>query len=314
MEWWPSLGVTPALAAYAGIAIVMVAIQIYLLFELLPRRGGPPTLSRVVGLTSAMIGTSAFLLSLIGLVFAPASTTATIVVLLSLNFMMFAPPGLWIIAVLVYHDRRIDAASWWWPVLITSAAATAEALMGLLFSVSDPVPRLDAPALSLALTSPWFDWSMVAAMTALLIWVPISRPEREALATLSAAGLVAPWVAALPLLGAVLMSAVMGCAFVVLFRGLARAGSLDRGALRLVVGVVAGFSVMTASEWINLLIGGTPGLLTFGAVTLLVMGADLAYLCRRAFHLSTGSEREGPSLPTRALSPDGAASRTDTPG
>ncbi len=282
MEWLPPLGVTPALEAYAIVAVVMVAVEVYLLYQILPRTGRPPTMSHMVIGSSALLGSAAFLLALLDFVFFPDSYSAATVVLWGLNFMMFAPPGLWVIAVIVYEDRRIDGTGWWWPVLIAAAATGAEVIMGLLFSVSNPVPVLTEWTVAQSLVSPWFDWSMAAAMAALVIWVPLTRTEREGLATLVAAAAVAPWIAASPLLGALLMTLVMGLAFVLIYRRFESRLGLTGVETRVLFAVGAAFLAMTVAEWGNLTVGGPAGLLVFGVLSTLVMATDLAYLAHRA--------------------------------
>lgn len=282
MDWVPPLGVTSALGAYAGVAIAMVAVEVYLLLQILPREGGPPTLSRMTIGSSALLGSAAFLLSLLDLLFFPNSYTAATVVLWGLNFMMFAPPGLWVIAIIVYHDRRVRSDSLWWPVLIAGTATSAEIMMGLLFSVSTPIPVLDLANLALALVSPWFAWSMAAAMAALLLWVPLPRVEREGLATLVVASIVVPWVAAAPLLGALLMSATMAGTYVLVFRRLSRPTGVSRRDSAVLLAVSGAFIVMAGAVWLYLLSPGTTGLLAFGTATMLVMATELAYVARRA--------------------------------
>jgi hypothetical protein len=280
MEWLPPLGVTSALGAYAGVAIAMVVVEVYLLVQIVPRAGGPPTLSRMSIGVSALLGSAAFLLTLLDLVFFPDSTVAATVVLWGLNFMMFAPPGIWVIAIIVYHDRRVDPNAWEWPVLIALNATGAEVLMGLLFSVSTPAPVLSWTTVALSLVSPWFDWSMAAAMAALAVWVPLSPAKREALLALVAASIVAPWVVGVPLLGALLMTATMGATFGLFYRRLVTSPSLAPAEVNLLLAVSLAFVAMAGAEWAYLAVGGTDGLLAFGTITMGVMAADLAYVSR----------------------------------
>ncbi len=317
VEWLPPLGVTPALEAYAIVAVAMVAVEVYLLYQILPRTGRPPTMSHMVIGSSALLGSAAFLLALLDFVFFPDSYSAATVVLWGLNFMMFAPPGLWVVAVIVYHDRLVDGRGWWWPALIASAATGAEIIMGLLFSVSNPVPVLTSWTVGQSLVSPWFDWSMAAAMAALVLWVPLSRVEREGLATLIGAAAVAPWIGASPLLGAVLMTAVMALAFALLYRRFEGTAGLSVRETRVLLAVGVAFLVMTISEWGNLAVGGAVGLLVFGILSTLVMATDLAYLAHRALSARASDPGvhapEDPDLP--AASPASAAGGgSRTPG
>lgn len=282
MQWLPPLGVTSGLVAYAVVAIVMVVVEVFLLVELLPRQGPPPLLSRMVIGTSALLGSAAFLLALLDYLFFPGSDTATTELLWGLNFMMFVPPGLWVIGVIVFRDRTVNPAGWRWPVLIAVTATAAEVLMGLIFSVSSPVPLIDLGTVAQSVVSPWFDWSMAAAMGALLVWVPLRPGEHRVLATLVAAAVVAPWVAASPLLGAALMSITMGLALVIVYRRLVSRAGTGGPDPRLLLGVSGAFIVMAAAGWAYLALPGALGLLAFGLISMTVMAADLAYLAHRA--------------------------------
>jgi hypothetical protein len=308
MEWFPPLGVSTGLVPYAAVAVLMVAVEIYLLVQILPRTGGPPTVTRMVIGGSALLGSAGFLLSLLDLVFYPSPDLAETGFLWGLNFMMFIPPGLWVIAIAVYRDRRIEPTGWRWPLYIASSATGAEILMGLLFSVSSPVPLFDPSSIAQSLVSVWFDWSMAAAMFALVLWVRLPARERKALALLAAGAIVTPWVASAPLLGPLLTTAVMSLAFLVFYREL-RTG-VDAHEERLFLLVTLAFVLMAASEWANLAIGGAIGLLVFGTLTSLVMATELAYLARRSLGLATGTPSpatEPAELPEDARRPTAAA-------
>ena len=300
MDWFPPLGVTSNLGADAVVAVLMVGVEVYLLLQLLPRAGGPPTLTRMTIGTAALLGSAAFLLSLLNLLFFPGSYDAATELLWALNFMMFVPPGLWVIAVIVFRDRRIRANGLRWPVLIATAATAAEILMGLLFSVSSPVPAIDLSTISASLVSPWFMWSMGAAMAALLVWVRLEPRTRAFLGLLVAAAAVAPWVVAAPALGAVLMASVMTVAFILLFERLSARNELAPGELRFLLAIAGSFGLMAATQLVAVYDPTPAGELPFGVGMVLVMTVDLAYLAHRAL---AGSRPEETPVPwaTRRL-------------
>jgi hypothetical protein len=190
------------------IVVGMVVVEIFLLTRIIPRSGPPATLALMVIGTSELLGSAGLLMALVGAFFQSNLTTYT-VVLFMFNFMMLTPPGLWVIAVIIYHDRRIDTTSWFWPVAIVTLATTAEVLMGLLFTVvSGSTPTIPV-VLAGTLNSAWYFWSMGAAMVALLVWVRFEPIVRYPLLGLAGSAAVAPWVVVDPVAGALLMAGVI---------------------------------------------------------------------------------------------------------
>ena len=301
MQWIPPLGPTDALWTYASIAIVMVAAEIYLLVQVLPRAGPSPTVTRMVIGTSALVGSAAFLLCLVYLVLFPNSATSWIIVLMGLNFMMFVPPGLWFIALIVYHDARIEPRSWGWAALVSGSATASEIVMGVLFSLPLATPALTPAVLANGLVSPWLGWPMATLMIALLCWLPLSRPAREGLAALALAGVVLPWVAASPLVGAVLMAGLMTIALWRVYIHLRNPARLSAPDARLLLLVVLAFVVMAVAEGANLAVGGTVGLYLLGVPAAAIMAVELLYLARSAL---AGARPMEPTLePAKRIEP-----------
>ena len=282
MDLLPSFGVTWDLAPYAVIAAAMVVVEVYVLLRLLPRSGGPPALASVLTGASVLLGSAAFLLSILELELHPTDYVADIGVLWAMNLMMFSPPGIWVIAVIAFHDRPIDRHSLAWPALLALAGTVSEVLMGLLFSMDPSTPALSLAALSASLTSPWFFWSMATAMIALLIWVRPPVEERRALWGLALSALLGPWITFTPLLGGILMAGAMGVTFGILYRELARRTTGSPTAVEVALGVATAFLGMSVGAFYFATHSGDPlAALPFGGITAIAMSVEFAYLVRR---------------------------------
>jgi hypothetical protein len=272
-------------AAFVIVAVSMLAITIFLLGKVLPPDGQPPLVTQMILALSVIAGGSVLLLSLLFVFVSSNGATAWTWVLLSFNFMMMAPAGLWFVSLILFRDRRVDPNSWTWPGLIALATTGSEVVMGVLFvygGAATPLPVLTTFALGL--TSVWFLWSMASVMTALLLWAPLSHLERWALFALTLSALVAPWVTAFPTVGGALMAALMAALFVLLVRRLGRgAGRTEE--MSVLFGLAAAFLAMTASGLAVALSGGSSvAVLIFGGTMAFVMGVESAYLLRRFYH------------------------------
>jgi hypothetical protein len=276
------------------VVVVMVIVEVYLLTQILPRAGPPPTITRMIIGSTSLLGSAGLLMAIIG-AFLNSNLNSYSIVLLLFNFMMLGPPSVWFIAVVIFHDDRIEPRRWVWPVAIATMATVAELLMGLLFTVGNG-PPYDLPSvLAGTLTSAWFLWSMVAAMLAVLFWVPLSRGVRGPLLGLAASGVVAPWVPVDPLLGASLMAAVMAATFALFFASLQDPVETDRGALRVILGVATAYlAMMTAGVVVGLLPGSTWAVVGFGATMGAVMYAEFLVLLRRGLLGPTVAPRNLP--------------------
>lgn len=276
----PLIQVTGATLLDAIIVVAMVVVEVFLLLVIVPRRGPAPSLARMTIGSSALLGSAGTLMAAVQAFMSSNLDTYTIV-LFAFNFMMVAPPGLWVIAVIVFEDRTIDPKSWFWPVAIVAMATLAEVLMGLLFVVSDG-SALDLPTvLAGTLASPWYLWSMVGAMVALVLWVPLPAPVRVALLGLAGSGVVAPWVVVDPVTGAVLMGLVMAAAVGASYRSLRASLGVVPDVARVLLGVLAAFIAMTvAGLGVAAASDAVPAQLLFGAVMSAVMVAEFLYLVR----------------------------------
>jgi len=280
----PSLLFTPALLSFAVIAIAMIGVTIFLLGKVLPPNGVPPLVTQMVIALAVLGGGTLLLLSLLFVFLNSNGAEAWTFVLLAFNFMMMFPAGIWFVGQILYRDRRVDAAGWFWPVTLSVVATGSEALMGILFAygvAGGPTPTL--PALATGLTSIWFFWSMAAIMGALLIWAPLGVVERWALLTLAGAGVLAPWVTSYPTAGGIAMSILMAGSFAALLRALLR-GRVPAEDARLLVAVGGAFLAMALSGlFVVAAAGSVASSLTFGVVMGVVMGVEAAYLIRRNY-------------------------------
>jgi hypothetical protein len=233
---------------------------------------------------SVLGGGSLLLLSLLFVFLNPNGSEAWTFVLLAFNFMMMFPAGIWFVGLVLFRDRRVDPRGWFWPVTLALVTTGSEALMGVLFAYGTVGgPTATVPALAVGLSSVWFFWSMAAIMTALLLWAPLGVIERYALLTLTGASVLAPWVTSFPLVGGLLMAALMAVAFVALVRSLLGGRVVpDEG--QLLIAVASAFVAMAAAGF---LVAATDGavdaVLAFGSVMGIIMGVEVAYLVRRYY-------------------------------
>jgi hypothetical protein len=285
MNLLPPLDVTSAFLPFAVVAVSMIGVTIFVLTQLLPRSGEPVPLTSMTFGVSILAGSSILVLALLYVFIDPNGTTAWTWVLVAFNFMMMGPAGLWFVSLIVFRDRSLDAQSWVWPGVIALATVGSEVLMGVLFAVGGGnAPATFVGALALGLSSVWFDWSMGAVMLALLLWLPLSGTVRGSLGALTAAAFLAPWVVAVPLVGAAGMVVLMGTVFVLLYRRLSGRGVLRPADLRVPFGLALAFSLMvTAQVAIVASPGSDTAALAFGGTMALVMGGEVAFVLHRSW-------------------------------
>ena len=280
----PPLDVTSALLPFVIVAVSMIAITIVLFGMVLPVDGRPPLLTQLTLALSVLAGGSVLLLSLVFVFLNPNATESWTYVLLSFNFMMMAPAGLWFIGLVVFRDRRIEPTSWLWPSVLALVTTGAEALMGVLFAIGgSSAPASALATFALGFSSVWFFWSMAAIMGVLVVWAPLSSVERWALVALTLAAVVGPWVTAFPTVGGALMAALMGGLFVLLARHL-RLGRGSPEEVPFVLGLAGAFLAMTVAGLGVAATNGAPiSALAFGATMGTVMTVEIAYLVRRYY-------------------------------
>jgi hypothetical protein len=280
----PPLDVTSALLSFVIVAVSMVAITIVLFGKVLPMDGRPPLVTQLTLALSVLGGGSVLLLSLVFVFLNPDGTDAWTYVLLSFNFMMMAPAGLWFVSLIVFRDRRIDARGWLWPFALALIITGAEALMGVLFALGgSAAPASTLATIALGLSSVWFFWSMAAIMGALIAWAPLSPVERWALVALALSAVVGPWVTAFPTVGGALMATLMGGLFLLLARHL-RLGRGSAEEAPFLMGLAVAFLAMTVAGLGVAVTGGTQAsALAFGATMGTVMTVEIAYLVRRYY-------------------------------
>jgi hypothetical protein len=284
MNLVPPLDLTVGFLPFAVVAISMVVVTIFVLTQLLPRAGGTTALTSMTFGLSLLGGSSVLLLALLFVFIDPDGTTAWTWVLVAFNFMMMGPAGLWFISLIVFRDRPVDARSWVWPAVIALATVGSEVLMGVLFAVGGGnAPATFVGGLALGLSSVWFDWSMGSIMLALLLWLPIAGLARGSLAALTAAAFLAPWVVAVPAVGAAGMGVLMTSVFVLVYRRLSGRTNLGAADLRVPFGLALAFAFMVAAQ-VAIVVspGSDPAALAFGGTMALVMSAEVAFVLHRS--------------------------------
>jgi hypothetical protein len=284
MDLLPPLDLTVGFLPFAVVAISMIGVTIFVLTQLLPREGGTVPLTSMTFGLSLFGGSSILLLALLWVFIDPNGTTAWTWVLVSFNFMMMGPAGLWFVSLIVFRDRPVDARSWLWPGVIALATVGSEVLMGVLFAVGGGnAPTTLVGGLALGLSSVWFDWSMGAVMLALLLWLPLQGLARGSLGALTAVAFIAPWVVAVPAVGAAAMAVVMAAVFGLIYRRLSSRTMLGPADLRIPFGLALAFAFMVAAQ---VAIVASPGsdvaALAFGGTTAVVMSAEVAFVLHRS--------------------------------
>ena len=283
---WPT-------ASFVGVALSLLALfmfagNAYVIRRLFPGRAARLHLGDVVLITGLLL-TAVFLwLSLVYAALSP-TTGAWIAVFLAVNSMMVAL-GAWFIAVMLRAEERwVSPTGWSWPATFTALVLVNELSMALAFVLiqSRPDPYFAAGGagtgglLTDATTSLWFFWPMLGTMALLLTTVPLPRGERRALWGLTASAAIGPWVVSSPLVGALAMAGLMAVVFVVLFREVASDAS--PGFLAVARAVIVAYALMAAAEAAFFFDPKAPWApVPFAATTLIVMGAELLYLGRRA--------------------------------
>jgi len=281
----PPLGVTASLAPFAAIALMMIGVAIFVFGKVLPSDGRPPLLTQLALALAVLAGGSVLLLSLVFVFLNSDGTSAWTWVLLSFNFMMMGPAGLWFIGLIVFRDRRVGAEDWTWPASIALVTTGSEVLMGFLFALGgESTPLSVVGTLALGVSSVWFFWSMAAIMSALVVWAPLARVERYALVALTLSAVIAPWVTTYPSLGGLLMTALMVAVFGFLVRALSSRAAVRPEEVGLLMGLAGAFLAMAIAGLALAATGGAPpAVLAFGAVMGVVMGVEIAYLLRRYY-------------------------------
>ncbi len=280
----PGLEVNAVLAPFVAVAVAMVAVTVVVLGLVLAGERRPPLLTQMLLAFGVVGGGSVLLLALAFALVNPDQTSAWTWVLLAFNFMMAVPVGLWFVTLVIYRERRVAPRGWFWPVALGAATTGSEVLMGVLFAVGEANGPLSGVAsLGNGLSSVWYFWSMAAVMMGLVRWAPVRPVERAVALGLLATAVVAPWVAAYPLVGGGAIALVMGTVVAYVLRGAVRgAVGADQGPFLLAAS--AAFFAMTLSGVALAATGGSDlGRLAFGAVMGVVMTGEIAFLVRACY-------------------------------
>ncbi len=279
-------------ALYAGIAIAMILVNLFVFIEFFPRQGGRPRLSRAI-LVGFVLVASAGLWATVLTAVVTQSFDGWTVALFGVNIMMMSP-FVWATSLFLRAStRRVKGKSWLWPVLLASSITGNEVLMGATFVAGIAGVGVlysgglagFAQALASSVSNVWFFWAMMGNMFVLLYWVELPRAERLVwlgLASTSAAG---PWVLAEPVVGAVGMGVVMLATLLVVVRELRKPLPTSPVYLATVTKVSVGFAVMVAGAAASLVLSGIPGSGIFFAVAVVsVMIFEVSLLIRRVIY------------------------------
>jgi hypothetical protein len=195
------------------------------------------------------------------------------------------------IAIIAFHDDRIEPRSQPWPLVLATVATLGEVLMGLIFvAAAGPVSGAASVAAA-TLVSPWYLWSSASAMVALLLWIPLDRGRRALLLSLTLSGVVAPWVRTDPTVGAALMASAMALTFGILYWFVLRTPSPSPEIGPVVRWVSIAYVATAAAGFGSAVTGGSDAaLIGFGLVMTAVMVGELRYL------LTEGLGRGPPAL------------------
>jgi hypothetical protein len=281
---------SPWLPVFGLLAALMVGGNVFVIVRLLPRGGSRPTLATAILLLGILLMSMALWFSGIYAVLSPGQAS-TVSVFIAVNSMM-AVVGLWAISLLFRAGiKHLPAGGFLWPLAFAMLIVGNELLMGLTFVLAQvgPAPYAAAgwPGLAAAVgdaaSSAWFFWPMLATMTFLVTWLPISRPERRLLYGFAAASAIGPWVVSDPVVGAVGMALVMVTTFAFLARDLWRRPAPTARYLWAGLGVTAGFLTMVGGEALSYTLRGSAwGPFPFGLVSFVVMMVELFVLARWA--------------------------------
>lgn len=300
----PALG--PGLLPYAVVDAVMLLVEVVLLLYLAPRDRGAPTKAIAVLVAAGLVGSAGSLLAIFWAILYPNLNSFTIVAE-AFGVSMGFPPGLWMIATIVWHDDRMPIDDLLWPAAFGTAATAGELLMGLVFAAAAVPTAASLPLAAATLVSPWYLESSALVMVVLVLWRAVDRPRRVGLLGLAATGAIAPLVAYRPLLGAALTSVAMAATLALVYRELRATPTIGPTAPRWPLGIAGGLLAMSAGGVaVGALGGSDPSLVAFGATTGLVMLAELTYLL--ALSGPVAPARPGPTPGTReAAAPTGVA-------
>jgi hypothetical protein len=227
---------------------------------------------------ATLVGSAGALLGVFWAILYPNLNSLTIV-FEALGISMGFPPGLWMISIIAFHDRRIEPGTAAWPATVAVLATLGEILMGLVFAAAAGPLGAPASVLAATLVSPWYLWSSASAMVALLLWIPLDPGRRVVLTGLAVSGAAAPWVLADPVLGAALMTGAMGATIGAFYWAATRAGPRPGSLSGVILGVFVAYLGMTGAGVAVAVSGGSvPALVAFGAVMTAVMLFELRYL------------------------------------
>jgi hypothetical protein len=300
--------ITLPLVPYLIAAVAMVAVNLYLLSRLFPRKGPGPHAATGILVIGLMLAGLGLWFAVIYAILSPGD--ASIVSVFIAGNSMMAVLGAWFIGlVLRAEEKPLPRHGWGWPVLVSLLLIGNELVMSVTFSLATTGPAyysaLGWSGLGAlfgdSVTSVWFFWPMLATMMFVILRVAIAGPERRLLIVFTATAAAGPWIVSNPTFGVVVMAALMGAVVWLYYRDGAEGAPVELRHARILVGVGAGFGVMFAGQALSYALAGTPwGTLPFALASVAVMTAEFYVLAGWGFagaHDVPAPESAAPSAP-----------------
>ncbi|MCI4351876.1 MAG: hypothetical protein L3K14_00585 [Thermoplasmata archaeon] len=299
------------------LAGLMVGGNLYFVVRLFPRNRSTPTLATAILVLGLLLMSMGLWFSGIYAVVRPGDAS-TVSVFIAVNSMM-AVVGIWAISLLFHAGQKhLPPRGFLWPLTFALLIVGNELLMGVTFVLAQVRPAAYAvhgwtglaAVVGDAVSSVWFFWAMLATMTFLVTWLPLTHVERMLLYGFAAASAVGPWVVSDPVVGAVGMAVVMTVTFAFLARQLWTGSFATSRYLWTGFGVAAGFLAMVGGEALTYGIRGSVGAAApFGLSSFVVMTAEVLLLARWAW--TAGAS--GPPNLVRAIAPSSGTPSSTLP-
>jgi hypothetical protein len=301
---------TAATLPLAGVAVAMVALDLYVLDRLLRERPRPPVSTFVLG--GGVLVAQLVLWAGVGYYLFVPTVGGFVLFAIAAQFMM-APIGIWFVSLILQQSRRAIVPGSLPVALalglllfgneylmsIAFLPVAPPAFAGTVWFTGNPIEFLAAPLVTL-----WYCWPMAVTMATLLLWTRLPTFDASALGALTATAFVAPWIAEEPLTGAIAMTLLMTAGLLLLVRSSLQDRRPAEHAARMRLGVALSFGVMSAGAFCSVLVPSGPGhVLPFACASAGVMIGETTYLARRLLSQPV-DVREASPVPAALPSPE----------